>query len=223
MIHTNRQNPPAFILVNCVTLSRIPLSVLAYMELSAEHVRISFYLLFFFSVVITDFFDGKLARAFGIQSNFGAASDVFCDFFYVITSCYALYRQGWFPSWMLVLITVKLLEFVITSLVVTNRSRSRCLFIFDYIGRYTGISFYLLPTVILGFHRLLSPTLFCTVSYAVYGLLLFFSLFSAVQRMRVLVVPRLRCRIRACGKALRRLSLCGNSSKEGNCTLNDRN
>ena len=213
------QNRVVFILVNCITMSRIPLSILAYMELSRVNIRITVYLLIFFGIVVSDFFDGKAARAFGIQSHFGAAADVFCDFFYVITSCCALYRQGLFPSWMLILITLKLLEFVITSLLITNRSSCQNLFIFDYIGKYTGISFYTLPIVILGFHRFLSSILFYKASYIVYVILSFFSLLSAIQRMRKLVIPRLCRRIRAYRKAAHTLGLCGN--KEGKYTLKD--
>ncbi len=208
------QNRVVFILVNCITMSRIPLSILAYMELSRGNVRITYYLLIFFGIVVSDFFDGKAARAFGIQSHFGAAADVFCDFFYVITSCYALYRQGLFPAWMLMLMTFKLLEFVMTSLMITNRSSCRHLFIFDCIGKYTGISFYTLPVVILGFHRLFSPPLFCKASYSVYAILLFFSILSAIQRIRNLVVPRLCCRIRAYRKAANTLGLCSNKDRK---------
>ena len=190
-------NPKAFILINCLTMSRIPLSVLAYMELSTETNRIAHYLLLFLAIVATDFFDGKAARAFHVQSNFGAAADVFCDFFYIITSSYALYRQELFPLWMLALITIKLVEFIITSRTATAGKQHHHIFIFDYIGRYTAISFYVLPVAILIFNRLLSISVFNRVLCALYTTLLFSSMISSVYRigilsMRKLIAPKSR-------------------------------
>ena len=179
----NRQNQKAFILVNCLTMIRIPLSVLAYKELSVENVEIIFYLLLFFMIAVSDFFDGKLARIFRTQSNFGAVADVVCDFFYIMTSCYALYRQGLFPLWMLILITAKLLEFIMTSKIIQNKNGCRHIFILDYAGRYTAVGFYILPVIILMLSRLLSISVFSCVVYTVYGVLLFFSMLSSIQRI----------------------------------------
>lgn len=177
------------ILVNCLTISRIPLSILAYMELSAEKSRIICYLLLFCAIAASDFFDGKAARIFRIQSNFGAAADVFCDFFYIITSGYALYRQGLFPLWMLVLITVKLIEFIMTSRA-SSEKNCRHIFIFDYIGRYTAVGFYALPTAIILFNRLLSAALFYAVSYTIYATMLVSSFLSTAYRISTLTTRK---------------------------------
>ena len=183
----NGKNYITLIFVNCLTMGRIPLSILAYIEISTEEIKILSYLLLFSIIAASDFFDGKAARIFHAQSNFGAAADVFCDFFYIITSCHALYRHGIFPLWMMALITFKLLEFITTSRVMQSRNNSRNIFLFDYIGKYTAALFYILPAIILIFYRLMPPYIFYRTSYMIYIALLFFSILSSTQRIKILI------------------------------------
>jgi len=87
-MYTAGKKYAAFVLINCLTLSRIPLSVFAYMEITAGTIRGIYYLCLFLGIAVSDFLDGKCARAFHVQSSFGAIADVICDFFYVMTSSY---------------------------------------------------------------------------------------------------------------------------------------
>ena len=107
-MYTAGKKYAAFVLINCLTLSRIPLSVFAYMEITTGTIRGIYYLCLFLGIAVSDFLDGKCARAFHVQSGIGAIADVICDFFYIMTSTYALYRLGCLPIWVLILITVKL-------------------------------------------------------------------------------------------------------------------
>ena len=185
-VRNGDKNYTASILVNCLTMGRIPLSVLAYILVSAEEIKMLSYLFLFTAIAASDFFDGKAARAFHVQSNLGAAADVFCDFFYIITSCYALYRKGLFPLWMIVLIALKLVEFIMTSRVIQNRNSCRHICGFDYIGRYIAVVFYALPSMIIIFDRFMPAYIFYRTSYVLYVTLLFFSIFSSIKRIRLL-------------------------------------
>ena len=176
----------AFVLINCLTLSRIPLSIFAYMEITAGTIRGIYYLCLFLGIAVSDFLDGKCARAFQVQSSFGAIADVICDFFYIMTSSYALYRLGCLPIWVLVLITVKLFEFILTSRLVRRMQIRSHVFMFDRVGRYTAIGFYILPTVIVLCSIYLMPFFFI-IRYVFCVSLLIFSLVSTYLRCTVLV------------------------------------
>ena len=176
----------AFVLINCLTLSRIPLSVFAYMEITTGTIRGIYYLCLFLGIAVSDFLDGKCARAFHVQSGIGAIADVICDFFYIMTSTYALYRLGCFPIWVLILITVKLFEFILTSLLIKRVQYRSHIFMFDRIGRYTAIGFYILPTVIVLCSIYLMPFFFI-IRYIFCVSLLIFSLVSTYLRCTVIV------------------------------------
>ena len=176
----------AFVLINCLTLSRIPLSVFAYMEITAGTIRGIYYLCLFLGIAVSDFLDGKCARAFHVQSGIGAIADVICDFFYIMTSTYALYRLGCLPIWVLILITVKLFEFILTSLLIKRVQYRSHIFMFDRIGRYTAIGFYILPTVIVLCSMYLIPFFFI-IRYVFCVSLLIFSLVSTYLRCTVIV------------------------------------
>ena len=185
-MYTAGKKYAAFVLINCLTLSRIPLSVFAYMEITTGTVRGIYYLCLFLGITVSDFLDGKCARAFHVQSSFGAIADVICDFFYIMTSSYALYRLGCLPIWVLVLITVKLFEFILTSRLVRRMQIRSHVFMFDRVGRYTAIGFYILPTVIVLCSIYLMPFFFI-IRYVFCVSLLIFSLVSTYLRCTVLV------------------------------------
>ena len=185
-MYTAGKKCAAFVLINCLTLSRIPLSVFAYMEITTGTIRVIYYLCLFLGIAVSDFLDGKCARAFHVQSGIGAIADVICDFFYIMTSTYALYRLGCLPIWVLILITVKLFEFILTSLLIKRVQYRSHIFMFDRIGRYTAIGFYILPTVLILCNIYLMP-LFFIIRYVFCISLLLFSLVSTYLRCTVIV------------------------------------
>ena len=185
-MYTTGKKYAAFVLINCLTLSRIPLSVFAYMEITTGTIRVIYYLCLFLGIAVSDFLDGKCARAFHVQSGIGAIADVICDFFYIMTSTYALYRLGCLPIWVLILITVKLFEFILTSLLIKRVQYRSHIFMFDRIGRYTAIGFYILPTVLILCNIYLMP-LFFIIRYVFCISLLLFSLVSTYLRCTVIV------------------------------------
>lgn len=119
------------ILINTVTLLRIPLSVVFCAVLLSDNRKIVLCSVLFAIIAMTDFFDGKLARKFNVQTKLGSVFDVVSDFFFIVTACYSLYFQGLFPYWMLVIIVLKFLEFCITSLFSVRKEKNKKIFIFD--------------------------------------------------------------------------------------------
>lgn len=178
--------------IPCLTLLRLPLSVFAYIEITTGNIRSLYYLCLFFAIAASDFLDGKLARAFYVQSSFGAIEDVTCDFFYIITSCYALYRLNFLSVWILILITAKLFEFILTSVLIRYRQYRPHIFMFDCTGRYAAIGFYILPTVIVLSSLHLMP-LFSIIRYSFYVGLLLLSLVSSYHRFTAIVKAVLHC------------------------------
>ena len=185
-MYTAGKKYAAFVLINCLTLSRIPLSIFAYMEITTGTIRGIYYLCLFLGIALSDFLDGKCARAFQVQSGFGAIEDVICDFFYIMSSSYALYRLGCLPAWFLVLITVKLFEFILTSCLVRRMQIRSHVFMFDRVGRYAAIGFYILPTVIV-LCSIYLPSLVFIIRCVFCVSLLIFSLLSTYQRFTVIV------------------------------------
>ena len=185
-MYTAGKKYAAFVLINCLTLFRIPLSIFAYMEIIAGTIRGIYYLCLFLGITVSDFLDGKCARAFHVQSSFGAIADVICDFFYIMTSSYALYRLGCLPAWFLILVTVKLFEFILTSRLVRRMQYRSHVFMFDRVGRYTAIGFYILPTVIV-LCSIYLPSLVFIIRYVFCIGLLIFSLVSSYQRFTAIV------------------------------------
>lgn len=185
-MYTAEKKYAAFVLINCLTLFRIPLSIFAYMEITTGTIRGIYYLCLFLGIAVSDFLDGKCARAFHVQSSFGTIADVICDFFYIMTSTYALYRLGYLPAWFLVLITVKLFEFILTSRLARRMQIRSHVFMFDRIGRYTAIGFYILPTVIV-LCSIYLPSLVFIIRCIFCVSLLIFSLISSYQRFIVII------------------------------------
>lgn len=185
-MYTIEKKYAAFVFISCLTLFRIPLSVFAYMEITTGTIRGIYYLCLFLGIAASDFLDGKCARAFHVQSSFGAIADVICDFFYIMTSSYALYRLGCLPAWFLILVIVKLFEFILTSRLVRHVQNRSHVFMFDRVGRYTAIGFYILPTVIV-LCSIYLPSLVFIIRCVFCVSLLIFSLISSYQRFTVIV------------------------------------
>ena len=172
-------------IVNFITLLRIPLSLMLFLNLLTGEKHIVFHLIFFFITVITDISDGRLARKFNIQTSFGAYADVFCDFFYIILLNSALCQKGLIPLWMIILIILKFLEFVTTSRLIKKKSRFKITFVFDLIGRYTAAAFYVLPTITILIYEGLGKVFFNNAIPVILILILSGSLISGFQRIIV--------------------------------------
>ncbi len=137
------------ILINGLTLSRVPLSLL-FCYLLSEYINPLFPCLVIFALVAaSDYWDGRLARRYQISSNLGAVFDVATDFFFIVTTCALLMDRGLLPSWMISVIVMKFLEFCLSSAYSRRHIKHKPMFVFDPFGRFVALCFYILPVITL--------------------------------------------------------------------------
>ena len=107
-------------------------------------------LIIFILICLTDFLDGKIARATKAASPFGALLDVAADFVYIFSSLIMLSVNNMIPMWFIALVLGKFIEFLVTSYFIKKyESKSNSLFIFDYFGRIAAMNFFLIPGISL--------------------------------------------------------------------------
>ncbi len=99
----------------------------------------------------TDFFDGYLARRFGVSSIFGTYFDVTTDFIFVFSMFAAFIPKGFCADWVLIVVAAVFAEFLITGLY-SNK-------IYDPVGKYYGSLLY----GAIGLRFILSGPLFSDV------------------------------------------------------------
>jgi len=91
-------------------------------------------ILFAFSAA-TDLFDGYSDRRLKVASRFGAYYDAATDFALVIGIFTFFAAKGYYPTWLLLLITASFIQFLASSLYAKK--------LYDPIGRYIGSALYI--------------------------------------------------------------------------------
>jgi len=116
----------------------------------------------------TDFLDGYIARKLYLTSKFGAYYDATTDFTFMFGIFLLFHVLGFYPIWLLLIITFAFIQFIITSYLAKK--------LYDPVGRYLGSALYI--GVVL---TLFWPTesVFAFVQYAFVG----FFLFSIASRI----------------------------------------
>lgn len=139
-----------------------------------------------FIIFLTDFFDGKLARSTGWTSKIGAIFDVAADLLYIVVSYIVLYALHIIPLWFLFIIVFKFMEFIITSYYIKNSSDEKPVFVFDILGRFTAVIFYIIPLVSYVFFHFLSNGYLYIVDFIMYITTLL-TVISSSYRIKVCV------------------------------------
>ncbi len=114
---------------NLITLIRIILAPIFFF-LVLYHFNIASIFIFVLTI-ITDGFDGYIARKFDVTSPTGAYLDVAADFIWISTGFLAFVLLGVYPAWLLIIIVFMFLQFVISSKFKIP--------IYDPIGKYYGL------------------------------------------------------------------------------------
>lgn len=98
-------------------------------------------------ILLTDFFDGEIARASGSISKAGAVFDVSADLLFIVVSYVVLCNFHIVPLWFLFIILFNFIEFILTSYFINRNSNQKTIIIFDYSGRLAAAIFYIVPIV----------------------------------------------------------------------------
>ena len=122
-------------LINSVTFLRIILG-LAFFWVVLFDFNVAFLVLIFILTAISDVSDGWLSRKYGLESDAGAKFDVICDFIFIMFSTLSLVLIDMVPSWFVLIIVLKMLEFFITS----GQS-----LVYERFGHLVALMFYAFP------------------------------------------------------------------------------
>ena len=102
------------IYINILTSLRMPLGVL-FIYFTLIDYNIGYLILIFILTAFSDYFDGKLAAKYNLNTYDGAKLDVICDFIFIVFSTVAVILIDLIPFWFIFVIILKLIEFFITS------------------------------------------------------------------------------------------------------------
>jgi CDP-diacylglycerol--glycerol-3-phosphate 3-phosphatidyltransferase len=127
-------------------------------------------------ILLTDFFDGKIARTCGSASNTGAVLDVTADLLYIILSYIVIYNFHIVPLWFLFIIIFNFTEFIVTSYFINRNSNKEIIIVFDYLGRLAAVIFYIVPIVAYLSFQLLQEEYMIITNFLMYTAVLFVSI-----------------------------------------------
>lgn len=135
-------------------------------------------LLFFFAV-LTDYFDGPLARRFGQATTFGGFADHATDALFVTCACAALAMADFIPIYLPCIIPVAFLQYTIDSRVLKGHALRP-----NPLGRINGIAYYVVPGVVIGGHVLSIWDIVAAATAAFAWVLILSTLVSMALRTR---------------------------------------
>ena len=101
-------------IINALSLSRILFGLL-FLYFVVFDFNIINLMVIFSLTIVSDVLDGYWARKYNLVMDEGSKVDVICDFLFIIFSTLALVLIDLAPSWFLIVIVLKLIEFFMTS------------------------------------------------------------------------------------------------------------
>jgi len=124
-------------IINTITSLRILFGFLFLLGV-IFNVNTIYLIIIFLLTAISDISDGWLSRKYNLSSDNGGKLDVICDFIFIILSTSALVLTDLIPSWFLIIIIFKLIEFFKTS----DESLT-----YDKFGHFVALMFYAFPII----------------------------------------------------------------------------
>ena len=125
-------------IINALSLSRILFGLL-FLYFVVFDFNIINLMVIFSLTIVSDVLDGYWARKYNLVMDEGSKVDVICDFLFIIFSTLALVLIDLAPSWFLIVIVLKLIEFFMTS--------GRGALKYDKFGTYVAYMFCAFPIV----------------------------------------------------------------------------
>lgn len=133
---------------------------------------------------LTDYFDGPLARRLGETSAVGGFIDHASDALFVTSAGTALACAGYINGVLPFLIPIAFLQYTIDSQVFRGRALRP-----NPLGRWNGITYYVLPGIVIGAHALHLELLLMPVASALAWLLVASTLVSMGMRAKGYFLP----------------------------------
>ena len=124
------------LIINSLSFSRIILGLL-FLYVVLSDFNIIYLVLIFSLTIIGDILDGYLTRKYNLTSINGSKIDVICDFLFIIISTLSLVFIDLVPFWFIIIISLKLIEFFITS----GKDGLK----YDRFGTFVAYMFYAFP------------------------------------------------------------------------------
>ncbi len=106
----------------------------------------------FLIVWISDIADGKVARRLKTSSAFGSKFDVVADTIFVFMLHALLVSYHIMPVWFIALMIEKILNYLVSSYIVSKKTNRRFDFIRDPLGKVVSASYFLTPCLLLAAH-----------------------------------------------------------------------
>lgn len=129
--------------INILTSLRILFGVL-FIYFTLIDYNMGYLLFIFILTALSDYFDGKLAKKYNLESYSGAKFDVICDFIFIVFSTVAVILRDLIPFWFILVIILKMVEFFTTS-------PSNDIY-YERFGHIVALMFYAYPIVALLIH-----------------------------------------------------------------------
>ncbi|ADU26838.1 CDP-alcohol phosphatidyltransferase family protein [Ethanoligenens harbinense] len=186
------------LLPNAVTLARIACSAVFVYVLCkslyghALHMPAVLYGLEAF-IWLSDFIDGRLARALRTESAVGARLDILADCSFIFPALMLFNLSGIVPVWFTAVAALDFTGFLLTSRYLQKTPHEpKRLFVFDTLGRLAAMFFYTAPMLAC---ETVGHAAFTGVLYAVLYLAAFLAIVSMTARVRACLILLLRSHI----------------------------
>lgn len=98
------------IIVNALSFSRVFFGLL-FLIVAIFDFNIAYLIIIYALGIVSDILDGYLVRKYDLVVENGSKIDVVCDFLLIIFSTFAVVLIDLAPSWFLLIIILKLIEF----------------------------------------------------------------------------------------------------------------
>lgn len=138
------------LLPNVLSALRFPLGgVFAYLlalRFAGKTIPMWSLLICFMAIALSDLMDGWISRKFNCQTGIGAFLDVSADSFFILLALIISNYYGFVPIWFTIIVILKLVDFILSSMIFSTSGKKH--FIFDFLGRFTAVGFYLLPILV---------------------------------------------------------------------------
>jgi phosphatidylglycerophosphate synthase len=145
----------------------------------------------YFVICSSDYYDGKVARKYGLESKFGAIFDLIADFSFVVFMHIVMILHGIIPAWFMIVIIDRFFNFIITSKIENDCAGQSFKPRFDKLGKYISAVMYIMPFIMGADYCFFGHRLFITnmLVYGITGISVITS-YSRIRNIKSAIAPK---------------------------------